>query len=358
MLVSLYVALLLLDAFHVVTFGLPLGFDGGAFVVEFGQLLPYLLHLFGVVLALDGLAFDLQLADGTLDILKFLRHRVDLQPQTRGGLVDQVDGLVGKETVGDVTHRQLHGRDDGLVQDTDVVVRLVTLLQATEDADGRSLVRLVDHDLLETTLQCLVLLEILLVFLQSGGTDGTQLATRQGRLQDVGRVHGAFAAACAYQGVDLIDEQDDFAIAVDDFLDDILQTFLKLALVFCAGEQGAHVQAEHGLCLQVLRHVAVDDTLGQTLHDGGLTHARLTYQDRVVLCASAQDLQHTTDLLVTADDRVELALLGEFVQVLGETVQAVVVLLGVLRVDLLALAELLDGGFEVVLTDALVLHHL
>ena len=77
--------------------------------------------------------------------------------------------------------------------------------------------------------------------------------------------------------MDLIDEQDDFAVAVHDFLDDILQTFLKLALVFCTCEQSTHIQTEHGLALQVFRHVAVDDTLGQTLHDGGLTHAWLTY---------------------------------------------------------------------------------
>ena len=77
--------------------------------------------------------------------------------------------------------------------------------------------------------------------------------------------------------MNLIYEQDDLAVAVDDFLDNVLQTFLKLALVFGAGQQSTHVQAEHGLTLQILRHVAVDDTLGQTLHDGGLTHARLTY---------------------------------------------------------------------------------
>ena len=177
-LVCLNVVLLLLDKLHIVAFGLPFGLDGGAFVVEFGYLLPYLFHLLGVVLALDGLALNLQLADGTLHIFKLFRHRVDLQPQTRGGLVDQVDGLVGQETVADVTHRQLHGRDDGLVQNTDVVVGLVTFLQATEDADGRSLVRLIHHDLLETTLQCFVLLEILLVFLQGGGTDGTEFTTR------------------------------------------------------------------------------------------------------------------------------------------------------------------------------------
>ena len=77
--------------------------------------------------------------------------------------------------------------------------------------------------------------------------------------------------------MDLIDEQDDLAIAVNDLLDNVLQTFLKLALVFGTGQQSTHVQAEHGLALQILRHIAVDDTLGQTLYDCGLTHTRLTY---------------------------------------------------------------------------------
>ena len=67
-------------------FGVPLGLDGGALVVKFGQFLPDFFYLLGVVLALDGLALNLQLTDGTLHVLKFFRYRVDLQPQTRGGL--------------------------------------------------------------------------------------------------------------------------------------------------------------------------------------------------------------------------------------------------------------------------------
>ena len=59
---------------------------------------------------------------------------------------------------------------------------LVTLLQTTQDGDGRKLVGLVDHDGLETTLQGLVFLEIFLILVQRGGTDGTQLATSQCRL--------------------------------------------------------------------------------------------------------------------------------------------------------------------------------
>ena len=59
--------------------------------------------------------------------------------------------------------------------------------------------------------------------------------------------------------------------------------------------------------LRLLRHVALGDALGQAFHDGGLAHAGLADEHRVVLGAPAQHLQHPADLLVPADDRVQLA---------------------------------------------------
>ena len=45
---------------------------------------------------------DLELHDAALDLVDLGRHRVDLDAHARGGLVDQVDRLVGQEAVGDV----------------------------------------------------------------------------------------------------------------------------------------------------------------------------------------------------------------------------------------------------------------
>ena len=50
-----------------------------------------------------------------------------------------------------------------------------------------------------------------------------------------------------------------------------------------------------------------DDPLGQALDDGGLADAGLADQGRVVLGAARQDLDDPLDLLLAADDRVELA---------------------------------------------------
>ena len=171
----------------------------------------------------------------------------------------------------------MHGSDAGIILDAHLVVVLVALLQSAKDRDGIHLIGLVDHHRLEAALQGLVFLEVFLVFVERGGTDGTQLTAGQGRLEDVGGIHGSLTAARTHQGVDFVDEEDDVALGVCHLFDDALETLLKLALVFGTGHQRAHVEREELFVLQVLGHVAAHDTLGQSLHDGGLARSRLTY---------------------------------------------------------------------------------
>src|SRR5437762_3319429 len=63
------------------------------------------------------------------------------------------------------------------------------------------------------------------------------------------------------------------------------------------------------------RHVAIDDAQGEPLDDRGLADPGLADQHRIVLRAPRQDLDRATDLLVAADDRVELAVARRFGQV-------------------------------------------
>ena len=221
----------------------------------------------------------------TGDFVEFLRHRVALHTQLGSGFVHQVDGLVGQEPFGDITLGELYGGDAGIILYTHLVVVLVAFLQTSQDRDGRELVGLVHHDRLEASLQGLVLFEVFLIFVQGRCTDGPQLPSRQCRLEDVGGIHGTFATAGTHEGVYLVDEKDDVAVAARHLLDDGLQTLLKLTLVFCTGHQCAHVEREELLVLQVLWYVAAHDTLGQSFDDSRLTRARLTDENRVVLRA-------------------------------------------------------------------------
>ena len=63
----------------------------------------------------------------------------------------------------------------------------------------------------------------------------------------------------------------------------------------------------------VLEHggdVALGDPQREALDDGRLADARLAGEDRVVLAAADQDVDHLADLGLAADDRVDLALLA------------------------------------------------
>ena len=89
-----------------------------------------------------------------------------------------------------------------------------------------------------------------------------------------------------------------------------LQPVLELAAVLRAGDHRAEVERDDVLVRSALGHVAGDDALREPLDDGGLAHARLADQHRVVLRAPRQHLDDAADLLVAADDRVELARRG------------------------------------------------
>src|SRR5262249_51384329 len=118
-------------------------------------------------------------------------------------------------------------------------------------------------------------------------------------------VDRALRRARADQGVHLIDE-DDAILAAADLFDDLLQPLLELAAILRAGDERADVQGQQALALDRLGDLAGDDALGQALDDGRLADARLADEGGVVLLAAREDLDDALDLLLAADDRIEL----------------------------------------------------
>ena len=201
---------------------------------------------------------------------------------------------------------------------------------------------LADHHRLEAALERGVLLDVLAVLVERGGADGAQLAAREHRLQEVRGVHRALGRAGADDGVQLVHEEDHLALGLGDLLQHRLEAVLELAAVLRAGDQRADVERDHAPVAERLGHVAGDDPLREPLDDGGLADAGLADQDRVVLGAPRQDLDHAPDLLVAADHRVELALLGRIREVAAEALEGLVALLGVLVGHAVRPADLLD----------------
>ncbi len=160
---------------------------------------------------------------------------------------------------------------------------------------------------LEAARQGGVLFDIFAVFIQRGGADAMQLAARQGRLEQVGSVHRPIRLAGAHQGMHLVDKKDDVPVCRSDFVEDGFQPLLEVAAELGAGDPGAMSERHQLLVAQAFGHVAIDDAQRQAFGDGGLAHAGLADQHRIVLGAAGQDLDGAADFLVAADHRVELA---------------------------------------------------
>src|SRR3954453_2917607 len=91
-------------------------------------------------------------------------------------------------------------------------------------------------DRLEAALERGVLLNVLAVLVQRGGTDGLQFAAGQHWLEDGRGVDSTLGRTRPDQRVDLVDEQDDVA-AGPDLLQDLLQPLLEVTAVTGTGDQ-------------------------------------------------------------------------------------------------------------------------
>ena len=301
-----------------------------------------------VLLLEQRLPLDLELDDAPLDLVDLERQAVDLDAQAARGLVHQVDRLVGQEAVADVAVGERGGGHQRVVGDPHAVVHLVLLLEPAEDGDGVGHAGLAHQHGLEAALQRRVLLDVLAVFVERRGTDDVELAPGERRLEHVARVHRALGGAGADDGVQLVDEGDVPAFALGQLLDHRLESLLELAAVLGAGQQLADVERHELPVPERLGHVAVDDALRQTLDDRRLAHAGLADQHGVVLGAPGEHLHDAADLLVPADDRIQLPLPGEVGEVPGVALERLELPLGRLVGHAVRSAHVLECRLQVV----------
>ena len=227
-----------------------------------------------------------------------------------------------------------------------LVVHFVALLQAAQDRDGVFHRRLVHQHFLEAALERGVLLDVLAVFVERGRAHAMQLAARERGLEHVAGVHGAFGLAGADHGVQLVDEQDDLAFLLGEIVEHALEALFEFAAELGARDQRAHVEREDAFALQAFGHFAVDDALGEAFDNGGLAHARLADEHRVVLRAAREHLHRAADFVVAADDRIELAARRARGEVDGVFLERAALLFGLRIVHGFTAAHLFDGLFD------------
>jgi len=142
-----------------------------------------------IVLVFERGLFDLHLDDLAVDDVELGRHRVHLGADHCAGLVDEVDGLIGEEAVGNVPVRERRGGDDRGVCDLHAVEDLISRFQTTQNGDRIFHARLLHENRLEPPLERGVLFNILPVLVERCCADAMQFASCQHRLEKIARVH-------------------------------------------------------------------------------------------------------------------------------------------------------------------------
>ena len=196
------------------------------------------------------------------------------------------------------------------------MVRLVLGGNTTQDCNGVLDRRLTNENLLETTLKSRVLFDVLAVLIQSGCANHAELTAGQHGLEHIARVHCPFRATTGTDdSVELVDEGDDFTIGSFDFIQDGLEAFLEFTAVLRTRNHPCQIKSDELLVLQGLGHISGDDSLSQPFHNCGLTNARFTDENRIVLGSTGQHLDHTANLAITANHRIQFSLASHLSEV-------------------------------------------
>ena len=329
--------------------GLPDLFEVGRFTLEF---LDFVFDQREapargfVLLFFNRFPLDFQLDDAAVELVHLLRFRIDFHLDTSSRFVDQVDRLVGQETVGNVTMRKLGRGNDRRISDFHTMMHFVFLFQPAQDGNSAFDRRLVDQDFLKAALKCRVFFDVFAILVERGCADAMQLAPSQCRLEHVSGVHGPFGFARADHRVKLIDEYYGASFFAREFLENGFEPFLEFTAVLGARQQRSHVQAQNAFALQRFRHFFIDDALGEAFHDRGFADAGFAYQDGIVLGSALQDLDDATNFVVAADDWVKFSKPRALSQVERVFLKRFALPFGLLALDALSAAHGLNGLFE------------
>ncbi len=129
------------------------------------------------------------------------------------------------------------------------MVNFVFFAQTTQDGDGVFHRRLAYEHRLESPLQRGILLDVFAILVERRGANRTQFAAGQRRLQHVGSIDCAFGSACADQGVQLVDKQNDLSLRLLNLFQYGLEAVFKLAAIFRTRQHRAQIKRNNALVL-------------------------------------------------------------------------------------------------------------
>ena len=145
-------------------------------------LIPQLCRLLKVLAAHGSGLFCRQALDLRFHLFQVRRGCISRQAYFRAGLINQVNGLIRLEPIGNVPAAHLHRVFNSGVGNFHLMVGLVLIPQTFQNFHGLLLGRLAHGHRLEPALQGGVLFNILAVLVNGSGTDHLDLTTSQSGL--------------------------------------------------------------------------------------------------------------------------------------------------------------------------------
>ncbi len=336
----------LLDAVELLLLLRPAGGELVAVRLRVGELaLDRLAHVLGLLA--HGGELDLELAHAALGLVQLERRGVDLHAQARGGLVHEVDRLVGEEAVGDVAVGE-HGRgDERRIADADAVVGFVALLRAR--GGSRSCRR-------RTARRR-----------STGWKRRSRAASFSTCLRYSSRVVAPTARSSPRASIGLsmlaASTAPSAAPAPTIVCSSSMKRMISPADSVISLSTAFSRSSNSPRYFEPARSAPMSSAHTRLpLRPSGTSPATMRWaspsamavlptpgiadQDRVVLRATREHLDDAADLLVAPDHRVELALLGQLREVAPELLQRLVRAFGVLGGDALGAAHVLERGEE------------
>ena len=170
--------------------------------------------------------------------------------------------------------------------------------------------RRIHYNRLETAFKSRILFNILAVFVKSSRTNALEFATSKRWLENVRCIKAAFGAACAHNRVEFINKENHRIANTLEFRNEALHAFFELSAILCTRHHSGNIKRHDALVRQQIRNLALNNLLRKAFDNRRLAHARFANQRRVVLFATAKDLNQAFNFSFTTDNRVQFACTG------------------------------------------------
>ena len=238
--------------FHRFFLIVPLCFLPAEFLVQFRK---FTLQHFQTILTrsvcffLQCSFFNLHLHDTSLQFIQFRRQRIQLCLNQCTRFIHQVNRLIRKESIRNVTMRKCGSCYKCTVCDFYPMKNFIAFFQSAENGNRVFHGRFIYQYRLKTSFQCRIFFNIFTILIQRCCTDTVQFSTRKHRFQHISGIHSAVCLASSHDQMKLINKENDFSFTFTNFFQHCFQTFFKLTAILRTCYQRSHIQRKNFLIL-------------------------------------------------------------------------------------------------------------